>query len=137
MAETVDHLTGLGVGIFGGCCGTTPAHIEAIAKAAKSTPKERFADVETAVDGTYVSTSRVWAMVDADAEYTAVDGDSEDDLYDLMDECDPEEVLYLELKEGAADVLIRMDGFISNPIAVCGDANEIEKVEKALCRKVR
>lgn len=137
MAGTVDHLTGLGVGIFGGCCGTTPAHIEAIAKAAKSTSAKRFADVEAAEDGTYVSTTRVWAMVDADADYAAVDGDSEDDLYDLMDECDPEDVLYLELNEGAADVLIRMDAFIPNPIAVRGEEEEIKKIEKALCRKVR
>ena len=63
--------------------------------------------------------------------------DSEDDLYDLMDEVDPEDVLYLELNEGAADVLIRMDAFLPNPIAVRGDEDEILKLEKALCRKVR
>lgn len=137
MAATVDHLTGLGVGIFGGCCGTTPAHIEAIAKAARSTTKERFSDVEAAKDGLYVSTTRVWALADADADYIAVDGDSEDDLYDLMDECDPTDVLYLDLKEGAADLLIEMDGFIPNPIAVRGDEGEIEKAEMALGRKMR
>lgn len=137
MAGAVDSLTGLGVGIFGGCCGTTPAHIEAIARAARSTEKERFSDVEAAEDAIYVSTARIWAKADADAEYTAVDGGSEDDLYDLVEECDPEEILYLELNEGAADVLIRMDAFIPNPIAVRGEESEIEKVEKALCRKVR
>lgn len=137
MAAAVEHLTGLGVGVFGGCCGTTPAHIEAIAKAAKTTAKERFADVEVAEEGEYVSTTRVAALVDADAEYTLVDGDSEDDIYDLMDECDPEDILYLELGEGAADVLISMDAFIPNPIAVRGDEAEIKKVEEMLCRKVR
>lgn len=137
MAAYVDRLTGLGVGIFGGCCGTTPAHIEAIAKAAKSTAKERFSDVDAAEDGIYVATARAWAAADPDADYMAVDADSEDDLYDLMDECDPDDVLYLELGEGAADVLIRMDAFISNPIAVRGDEAEIEKIEKTLCRKVR
>lgn len=137
MAAYADRLTGLGVGIFGGCCGTTPAHIEAIAKAAKSTAKELFSDVEAAEEGTFAATSRVWAMIDPDADYAAVDADSEDDLYDLMDECDPEDVLYLELGEGAADVLIRMDAFIPNPIAVRGDEAEIGKIEKTLCRKVR
>lgn len=137
MAAAVDHLTGLGVGIFGGCCGTTPAHIEAIAKAARTSEKERGSDVEAAKDGIYVATARVWALADSDAEYTAVDGDSEDDLYDLVDEADPEDVLYLELSEGAADVLIRMEAFIPNPIAVKGDEEEIRKIEKALCRKVR
>jgi len=66
-----------------------------------------------------------------------VDGDSEDDIYDLLDEVDPDEVLYLELNEGAADVLIRMDAFIPNPVAVCCREEEIEKLEKWLCRKVR
>ena len=62
---------------------------------------------------------------------------SEDDIYDLLDEVDPDEVLSLQLQEGAADVLIRMDAFIPNPIAVKGDEAEIAKIEKWLCRKVR
>ena len=137
MADAAEHLTGLGVGVFGGCCGTTPAHIEAIAAAARSAVTGRADNAEEAEDGLYVSTSRAWGIADPDAEYAAVDADSEDDLYDLMDEVDPEDVLYLELGEGAADVLIRMDAFLPNPIAVCGDEAEIEKIEKELCRKVR
>lgn len=137
MAGRIDHLTGLGVGIFGGCCGTTPAHVEAIAKAAKATEKERFSDVEAAEEGTYVATSRTWGMVEDGAEYTVIDGDSEDDIYDLLEEVDPDEVLYFELGEGAAEVLIRMDAYIANPIAVRGSEEEIEKLEKAMCRKVR
>jgi len=137
MAAAVEHLTGLGVGIFGGCCGTTPAHIDAIANAARTAVTGRFDGAETAEEGNYAATSRAYGIIDPDAEYTAVDGDSEDDLYDLMDEADPEDVLYLELNEGAADVLIRMDAFLPNPIAVRGDEDEIVKLEQALCRKVR
>ena len=137
MAAAVDGFVGMGVGIFGGCCGTTPAHIAAIAKAARASSRERAADVEALEEGTYVSSSRVWAAVEPDADYTAVDGDSEDDIYDLLDEVDPDEVLYLQLQDGAADVLIRMDAFIPNPIAVKGDEAEIAKIEKWLCRKVR
>lgn len=137
MAAAVEGLAGLGVGVFGGCCGTTPAHIQAIGAAAKACEKERFADVQAIGEGEVVSTSRAWAFIDPDAEYTAIDGDSEDDLYDMMDEVDPDDVLYLELKPGAADVLISMDGYMPNPFALRGDAAEIEKVEKALCRKVR
>ena len=48
MAATVDGLIGLGVGVFGGCCGTTPAHVKAIAEAARASEKVRFSDVETA-----------------------------------------------------------------------------------------
>lgn len=137
MVQAVDGFIGMGVGIFGGCCGTTPAHIEAIAGAARASQKERGSDTEPIAEGNYVSSSRVWAAVEPDAAYTAIDGDSEDDIYDMLDEVDPDEVLYLELGEGAAEVLIRMDAFIPNPVAVCGDAAEIEKVEKWLCRKVR
>ena len=137
MAAAVDGFVGMGVGVFGGCCGTTPAHIAAIAQAARTSAVERGSDVEPLEDGNYVSSSRVWAAVEPDAEYTAVDGDSEDDIYDLLDEVDPDEVLYLELREGAGDVLIRMDAFIPNPVAVRGDEGEIEKIEKWLCRKVR
>ena len=137
MAAAVEEFVGMGVGVFGGCCGTTPAHIEAIAEAAKTVNKARFSDVRTAADGEFVSSTRVWAAVDPGAEYTPVDGDSEDDLYDLLDEVDPDDVLYLELKEGAADVLIRMNAFIPNPVALRGVEEEIVKVENWLCRKVR
>lgn len=137
MAAAVDRFVGMGVGVFGGCCGTTPAHIAAIAQAARASEKERFSDVEPLPEGNYVSSSRVWAAVDPDADYTPMDGDSEDDIYDLLDEVDPDEVLYLELEEGAAEVLIRMDAFIPNPIAVRGREEEIIKLEKWLCRKVR
>jgi len=137
MANAVEELTGLGVGVFGGCCGTTPAHVAAIAQAARTTEKQRGADVEAAEDAVYVATARVWAAVEDDAEYIAIDADSEDDLYDLMDEVDPEDILYLELGDGAADLFIRMDAFIPNPICVRGDEAAIAKIEKLLCRKVR
>lgn len=137
MAAAVENFVGMGVGIFGGCCGTTPAHIAAIAKAARESEKERACEVEPIPEGNYVSTSRVWATVEPDAEYVSVDADSEDDIYDALDEVDPDEVLYLHLEEGAADVLIRMDAFIPNPIAVRGVEEEIVKLEKWLCRKVR
>lgn len=137
MAAAVDGFIGMGVGIFGGCCGTTPAHIAAIAKAARESSIALGSDVKAIGEENYVSSSRVWAKTEPDAEYTAVDCDSEDDIYDLLDEVDPDEVLYLELRQGAADVLIRMDAFIPNPIAVRGEEAEIERIEKWLCRKVR
>ena len=137
MAGYIDRLAGIGVGVFGGCCGTTPAHIEAIAKAAKATAKERFSDTEAAQNGLYLSTSRAYALMEENAEYISIDADSEDDIYDLLDEVDEDQVLCFELNEGAAQVLIRMDAFIPNPYAVTGDEREIEAIEKTLCRKVR
>lgn len=137
MAMAIEKMTGLGVGVFGGCCGTTAEHVAAIAAAAKSCEKERASDVKAAPDENYAATSRLWVPIDPDAEYTAVDADSEDDLYDLTEDADPDEVLYFELGEGGADLLIRMDAYIANPYALRGDDEEIEKVERALCRKVR
>ncbi len=137
MANEIDCLTGLGVGVFGGCCGTTPEHIRAIANAAQNTTVQIFADVQDLENGVYVSTSRFFARVDETAEYIKINGNSEDDIYDILDESDVEDVLYFELCEGAGDLIIEMDAFIPNPIAVCGEETEIEKIEKALCRKVR
>lgn len=137
MAAHVDALIGLGAGVFGGCCGTTPDHVAAIARAARASEKSRFSDVDALPDGDYVANTRRWAKIDENAAYTPVDADSEDDLYDLTDEMEPDEVLYLELGEGAADVLIGMEGFLPNPIAVRGLESEIVMLENALCRKVR
>ena len=99
--------------------------------------KERFSDVEAIGEGALVANTRAWGFVDPDAVYTPIDADSEDDLYDMMDECEPSDVLYLELGEGAADVLIRMDGFMPNPIAVRGDPAEIAKAQKYLARTLQ
>jgi len=137
MAGYIDSLSGIGVGIFGGCCGTTPDHIAAIAKAARSSHKEIFSDTESAPEAVYVSTARLIGEADPDAEHTFIDADSEDDIYDITEDCDGDEVLYFELGEGGGDLLIRMDAFISNPYALTGDEQEIEKVERTLARKVR
>ncbi len=136
MAEYIDKLTGLGVRIFGGCCGTTPAHIEAIAKAAKESKVIPFADTDMAPDGNYISTSRRYALL-GEGEYIKVNADNEDDIYDLLDEYEEDEALYFELEEGGADLLISMDAFIPNPYAVRGPETEIQKLEMALCRKIK
>ncbi|MBQ6707099.1 MAG: homocysteine S-methyltransferase family protein [Clostridia bacterium] len=137
MARAADRFTGLGVGVFGGCCGTTPDHIRAIAAAAKNTSKTLFEDVEIPEKGVYVSTSRIYALTDENAKYWLIDGGSEDFIYDLMDECQPDDVLYFELGEGGAETLINMDAFIPNPIALRGMEKEISKAEAVLCRKFR
>ncbi len=137
MAKAADCFTGLGVGIFGGCCGTTPDHIRAIAAAAKNTAKKLFEDVEAPKKGVYISTSRTYALADENADYLPIDGGSEDFIYDLMDECTPDDVLYFDLREGGAETLINMDAFIPNPIALRGLEEEISKAEAVLCRKFR
>ena len=137
MANAVDRLIGLGVGVFGGCCGTTPDHIKAIAKAAKESKKPIFANTEDLESGIYVSTSRNFARIEENAEYIKISAQSEDDIYDILDEYDPQDVLYFELEEGAGELLVRMDAFIPNPIALKGNEEEIKIVENNLCRKVR
>ncbi len=137
MAAATDRFTGLGVGIFGGCCGTTPEHIRAIATAAKNTSKKLFEDVKEPETGVYVSTARAYALVDENAEYLPIDDSSEDCIYELMDACEPDDVLYFELREGGAETVIQMDAFIPNPIALRGLEKEISKAEAVLCRKFR
>lgn len=137
MADSVDELIGLGVGIFGGCCGTTSKHIKAICERAKSTNKVRFSDVTTAKIGTYVSSLRYYSLIDENAEYIKIDKDSEDQIYDLIYSVEPQDTLYFELGEGAADLLLSMDAFIKNPYAVKGEIKEIEIIENTLCRKIR
>ena len=137
MANAVDRLIGLGVGVFGGCCGTTPEHIAAIAKAAKESKKPIFANTEDLESGIYVSTSRFFAKIEENAEYIKISAQSEDDIYDILDEYDPQDVLYFELEEGAGELLVQMDAFIPNPIALKGNEEEIKIVENNLCRKVR
>ena len=95
MANEAERLSGLGVGVFGGCCGTTPEHISAIAKAAKNSEVSIFSKVQELEEGIYVSTSRTFAKIDKNAEYIKINADSEDDIYDLLDESEPEDVLYL------------------------------------------
>lgn len=137
MSQYVDEFIKLGVGVFGGCCGTTPEHIKAISRSAKSSNIELYSGADEINDGIYVSTSRIWKEVDANAVYTEISGESDDLIYDLADELDPDEVAYFNLKEGAADLIIELENYLPNPISVCGDEREIEKLEKFLCRKIR
>ena len=93
--------------------------------------------MEDVEDGDFVSTSRIFDKIQENAECVKIDGESEDDIYDVLDECDTEDVLYFELGEGAGDLLVRMDAFIPNPFALKGNEEEIKIVENKLCRKVR
>ena len=84
-------------------------------------------DLRFLMDCVHDTGAKPWIWSDSLFEHTE----------EFLANVDPDEVLYLQLQDGAADVLIRMDAFIPNPIAVKGEEAEIEKVEKWLCRKVR
>ncbi len=58
LAEHLSHFVGeYGVGVVGGCCGTTPAHLAAVVEAVRGvTPAERHPVVEPAVASIYSAT---------------------------------------------------------------------------------
>ncbi len=138
MAGYVEKFFNIGAYILGGCCGTRPAHIAAIRKTVDDTAIVLPEDTDAALySSRFVATSRVIAEISEDAEYVKITADDEDTLYDLTDEADPDEILYLELGDGAADLLISMDTYIQNPICVRGNEAEIERAERYLCKKIR
>ena len=50
------HVTDLGIGIVGGCCGTTPAHLKAVVDAVRGlTPTPRTPEIEPSVSSIYSS----------------------------------------------------------------------------------
>ncbi|MGN1346628.1 MAG: homocysteine S-methyltransferase family protein [Eubacteriales bacterium] len=138
MAAYVEKFTGIGAYILGGCCGTSPAYIAAMRQALDKVQLPAPDASDTSTDGgRFVATARTIAKVDEDAEYVRITADDEDTLYDLSDDADPEDVLYLELGPGAADLLLSMDAFLQNPLCVRGEPSEIERAERYLCRKIR
>lgn len=130
MSAFVGKFFEIGAYILGGCCGTTPAHIKAIADAAHSLQVPALTPRPVML----AATSRVYMEIEEEGDYVFIDSDSEDDIYDLLEEEDG--VLFFELGEGAADLLISMDAFIPNPYRVKGNAEEIGKIKAALCRRV-
>ncbi len=127
----------IGAKLLGGCCGTTPAHIRAIAEGEPVGQPELSEMPGLPSLSSLVSTSRRIAEITADTPVIPIGADSEDDILDLADEYDPDDALILELSPGAAEVLIAQDAFLPNPYLLTGDEKEIAAVERALCRKVR
>lgn len=124
----------IGAGLLGGCCGTTPDHIRAIAQGDAADPAALPAIPPLS---SLVATSRRIAAITDETPVIPLGAGCEDDILDLADEYDPDEALILDLSAGAAEALIAQDAFFPNPYRLIGDEAEIAAVERALCRKVR
>ncbi len=139
MAAYAEKFLRLGVRYIGGCCGTTPAHIKAIADECARLVREN-PDIIGSEAGECpfdpakaAATTREYAPFSPDEEYTKIT--DEDDLYDAIDESG--DALYLEIGEGGADIIISEGAFIGKPVFLRGDEAEIEKVERECACKTR
>lgn len=135
MAAYAEKFVRIGVKYLGGCCGTTPEHIKAIAG--------KCAEIDVAMLGAdaaecdfdprlVVANFRTYAAPDPDAEYVSIS--DADELYDAADEADG--ILYLELGEGGGDIVAAEQAYINLPLALRGDKAEIEKVRRRTSWKV-
>ncbi|MGN1409185.1 MAG: homocysteine S-methyltransferase family protein [Eubacteriales bacterium] len=135
MAEYAEKFVRIGVKYLGGCCGTTPEHIKAVAG--------KCAELDFSLLGTdaadcdfdpraAVANFRTYAIPDSDAEYARIS--DADELYDASDEAD--DILYLELEEGGGDIVDSEQAYINVPLSLKGDENEIEKVRRRTLWKV-
>ncbi len=107
LASFVEKLYSLGVSIFGGCCGTNPEHIKAIAEEVKNLPEIENAKTSCKE---YLATERtILAVEDVIlSEEIAVSEFIADDLMDCFDTCplvritSPEDVRIFEENQHAA-----------------------------------
>ncbi len=139
MAAYAEKFLKLGVRYIGGCCGTTPEHIKAVADECARLVRENPDIIgseagECPFDPTKAAaTTRGYAVFSPDEEYTKIA--AEDDLYDAIDESG--DALYLEIDEGGAEIIISEGAYIGKPVFLRGNEEEIEKVERECAYKTR
>lgn len=136
FASYAKRFIGIGATVLGGCCGTTPEHIAAVRDAVDSAdisePGCDVGECDTAPE-CCVADMRHIATIDENAEYVKIT--DQDSLDEAIDES--EDVLYLELDEGGAELVIESGAFITVPLALRGKEKEIERVENETARKCR
>ena len=126
----------IGATVLGGCCGTTPEHIAALRAAVDSVDETEIGcDAgECDIDPeSCVADMRHIEKIDADAEYVKIT--DQDSLDEAIDESD--DVLYLELGEGGAELVLESGAFITVPLALRGNESGIARVENETARKCR
>ncbi len=96
FAETCESFVGLGANIIGGCCGTTPQHIAALASALKGrTPENRKAKISVTPESPRPTLSSEPSILDRLADGKTV----------IVTELDPPKTLVLERYYEAARAL--------------------------------
>ncbi len=122
-----------GILILGGCCGTNAEHIAAIQHALfdmKSLEIPEKLDVSR-----LASTARVIAQIPEELPEPIIpDEDFTDNADDMADE---EDFIYIQIEtEEDADIVLESAPFLSAPLAVCGNENAIQKLERYFCGKI-
>ncbi|MBO5048607.1 MAG: homocysteine S-methyltransferase family protein [Clostridia bacterium] len=122
-----------GILILGGCCGTNAEHIAAIQYALldmKSPKIPEKLDVSR-----LASTARIIAQIPEELPDPII---PDEDFADNADEmADEEEFIYIQIEnEEDADIVLESAPFLSAPLAVCGNENAIQKLERYFCGKI-
>lgn len=128
----VEAMAECGVGIFGGCCGTEKAHIEALrealSKVSFKAPAPKYADMLPC------STEKAIAYLPVDAEHGDVlscNDELEDNIYEALE--NDEVMLAIEINtREEAEIFGDIQYIISKPLCIVSD-NE-EALEEALRR---
>ena len=122
-----------GILILGGCCGTNAEHIAAIQHALsdmKSPEAPEKLDISR-----LASTARIIAQIPEELPEPII---PDEDFADNADEmADEEEFIYIQIEtEKDADIVLESAPFLSAPLAVCGNENAIQKLERYFCGKI-
>ena len=122
-----DEMVRAGVGIFGGCCGTTDEYIAALVRALKD--KDFVPPAPKNTDMLPASTEKTPVLLPVDAPHGAVlraKSDMEDDLAEAMEEQEPVTAIKIGSWEDV-DALADWQYAISKPLClVCDEAELLE-----------
>lgn len=125
-----DEMVRAGVGIFGGCCGTTDEYIAALVRALKD--KDFVPPAPKNADMLPASTEKTPVLLPVDAPHGAVlqaKSDMEDDLAEAMEEQEPVTAIKIGSWEDV-DALADWQYAVSKPL--CMVCDEAELLEAAL-----
>lgn len=122
-----DEMVQAGVGIFGGCCGTTDEYIAALVRTLKD--KDFVPPAPKNTDMLPASTEKIPVLLPVDAPHGAVlqaKSDMEDDLAEAMEEQEPVTAIEIGSWEDV-DALADWQYAISKPLClVCDEAELLE-----------
>jgi 5-methyltetrahydrofolate--homocysteine methyltransferase len=129
FASSAAKLVESGVSLIGGCCGTTPAHIEAIKRAVSSLKVGYDKRGELVRDKTVLCDEKRVFSLDMDAPLPSqipCDADLGDNMMDVEDE-----ILHLSLSSPEeAENLLENVFMITTPLALSGDSRSVEEALK-------
>lgn len=133
FADICREMAEEGILILGGCCGTNAEHISAIYEALSDI---KLPEAPEKLDvSRLASTARVIAQIPEELPEPII---PDEDFTDNADEmADEEDFIYIQIEtEEDADIVLESAPFLSAPLAVCGNENAIQKLERYFCGKI-